>query len=121
MNCPKCRQQPLSLTRFLLKPQVVQVECGRCGARLSMPTGFKWLFSGWVLMTVLVLRFGTANLPLPRYPLFTPLWLLVFLGTIIVPAAMLAMVFRLIVWRREYRCAEPEAFQTHSAAQDSNL
>ena len=121
MNCPNCRREPLSLARFLLKPQVVRVDCRQCGARLGMPVLFKWIFAGWVLMTVLVLRFGTANLPLPRYPLFTPAWLLVFLATIILPAAMLAMVFRLIVWRREYQYLEAETASPATAAQDSNL
>ncbi len=122
MICPRCRRQPLSLAKFLVKPQVVRLDCRECGARLSMPAGFKWLFSGWVLMTVAVLRFGTANLPLPRYGLFTPRWLLVFLVTIIVPAAMLAVVFRLIVWRREYRCASPGVrARATVATEQSNL
>jgi hypothetical protein len=121
MTCPRCRQQPLSLAQFLLKPQVVRLRCRQCGARLSMPAGFKWLFAGWVLMTLVVLRFGTANLPLPHYGLFTPRWLLLFLVTIIVPAAMLAMVFRLIVWRREYRCVEPGARPRAVATEQSNL
>jgi hypothetical protein len=121
MTCPSCRQQPLSLAQFLLKPQVVRLDCRQCGARLSMPAGFKWLFSGWVLLTVAVLRFGSANLPLPHYGLFTPLWLMVFLVTIMVPAALMATVFRLIVWRREYRCVEPSARARAVATEQSNL
>jgi hypothetical protein len=121
MTCPRCRRQPLPLAQFLLKPQVVVLDCRQCGARLSMPARFKWLFAGWVLLTVVVLRFGSSNLPLPHYRLFTPLWLLVFLVTIIVPAALMATVFRLIVWRHAYSCVDRRGRPRTVATEEANL
>ena len=46
MRCPKCNQEPMSFTKFFLKPNPLRIICTKCGTRLQAGRFLVVLFIG---------------------------------------------------------------------------